>query len=179
MVSAAGCKISASSSGSPLQLLDPPRRQLWIQNITERRITTHPDIDIGASADGSARHRHQSGNAAGDSARREKRGPRTNTARPSYRPICSIAWNQMPPRGGFQLFLGSSSFFEKKNQKNVCSASRLCCTGRRHIEKIKIFLLLFVHKKKCLLQSNSAITSISTSHSGRASATTTRPVNTG
>jgi hypothetical protein len=40
-------------------------------------------------------------------------------------------------------------------------------------------LLLFVHKKKCLLQSNSAITSISTSHSGRASATTTRPVNTG
>jgi hypothetical protein len=43
------------------------------------------------------------------------------------------------------------SFFEKKEPKKLLLRFAPVWHGQRPNQKIKVFLLLFVHKKKCLL----------------------------
>jgi hypothetical protein len=45
----------------------------------------------------------------------------------------------------------SSSFFGKKEPKKLLLPFGRVSHGQRHIKKIKVFLLLFVHKKKFFL----------------------------
>jgi hypothetical protein len=49
---------------------------------------------------------------------------------------------------------GSEPFFFEKNAKKRPLRCARMCHRPRHIKKIKVFLLLFVHKKKCLLPSS-------------------------